>query len=85
MGRQVKTGKEGRFGYTGMVLLRVFFSFLILICCCLCVTDPPRLAASPGAKKVAEGEQVIFTCGADGNPKPDVKFLINGEVVESEY
>ncbi|CAO1297536.1 unnamed protein product [Diamesa hyperborea] len=43
---------------------------------------PPSFAIVPVPQTVKEGDRVIFDCVANGNPKPVVKWLRNGEDID---
>jgi hypothetical protein len=43
-----------------------------------------RQNKKPADKEVDEDDNVEFECQADGNPRPDITWSINGEPVESK-
>jgi neogenin len=39
---------------------------------------PPSFAVTPSTQTIREGDQVIFECAGNGNPRPKISWLQNG-------
>jgi len=57
-----------------------------VLCNAVCVIAVPywRPNSRPVDKQVDEDDSVEFECQADGSPKPNITWYINGQSVDSE-
>ena len=73
------------------VIIRLFktplafaiFPYFLLQSHCLRITDQPEFNRHPLNETKTEGENVTFTCDADGNPTPSFSWIKDGLVVNA--
>ena len=73
------------------VIIRLFktslafaiFPYFLLQSHCLLITDQPEFNRHPLNETKTEGENVTFTCDADGNPTPTFSWTKDGSVVNT--
>ena len=73
------------------VIIRLFkillafgiFPYFLLYSHCLLITVQPEVLTHPRNKTKKEGENVTFTCDADGNPTPTFSWTKDGSVVNT--
>lgn len=50
---------------------------------CVVITDQPEITAHPMGDTKREGENMILSCNADGNPVPTISWTRNGYPVDT--
>ena len=59
------------------------FPYFLLQSHCLLITDQPEFNTHPQNETKKEGENVTFSCNADGNPAPKFSWTKDGSVVDT--
>lgn len=50
----------------------------------LCFTEKPEILQDPNDLNVVFGEKVEFKCKADGDPTPEIKWMLNSKYIDMD-
>ena len=64
-------------------LAMAIFPYFLLQSHCLLITDQPEFNTHPQNETKKEGENVTFSCNADGNPAPKFSWTKDASVVDT--
>ena len=80
----VRLRKEKYFLFPALLVSPDYYwYYVICLMDCFIITDQPEITAHPRNETKTEGENVILSCNATGNPVPTISWNRNGSPIDT--